>query len=255
MGWSKPLLLLIEAEPFWPEDQPLEDPEEVVAGQLEPLLERPGGLLRPDLPHKSCPIAVKVEVGLVLMPQESFGFSEDVGLLKLQVGEVNPKVFSTKVEFDELVKLLLVLLDIKSRAEGATDPGVKVGSSSGFFNPGPFQGLPGSNSGMPKASMPFKASLLVTLLEDPPPIPDDPELLFRPGAPGATETDGPPGAPLPGPPDFSGHPELVELEGSPQVSSPPKPRPGDEAFLPPTTDLLALPLLPPKRESPGVNFH
>lgn len=51
VGWSK--LLELEADPFWPEDQPLEDPEEVVVGQLEPLLERPGGLLRPDLPHKS----------------------------------------------------------------------------------------------------------------------------------------------------------------------------------------------------------
>ena len=185
-----------------------------------------------------------MEVGLVML-QESLGFSEDVGLLKLQVGEVRPKVFSTKV----LEELVLVLLDIKSMADGATDPGVKVGSSSGFFNPGPFQGLPGSNSGMPKASIPFKASLLVLL--DPPVL----LALLLPGAPGALDTDGPPwppGAPLPDPPpDFSGHPELVELEGKPQVSSPPKPNPGLDAFLPPALPLL----LPPKRESPGVNFH
>ena len=109
----------------------------------------PGGV-RPDLPHKSWPIGVSVEVApellpmllpILLPPQESFIlFSEvEVGLLKLHVGEVNPKVFSANAD-PEVEEVLLLWFLIKSIAVGATDPGVNVGSSSGFFKPGPFQG-------------------------------------------------------------------------------------------------------------------
>ena len=139
VGWSTGLLLALD--PFCPEDHPLEDPE-VVDGQPP----RPGGV-RPDFPHKSCPMGVRVDVALLLPPpvlQESFGLlSEDVGLLKLQVGEVRPNVFSARVVPMPVVLLLWLGLLIKSMAVGATEPGVKVGSSSGFFIPGPFQGFPG----------------------------------------------------------------------------------------------------------------
>ena len=77
----------------------------------------PGGV-RPDLPHKSWPIGVSVEVApellpmllpILLPPQESFIlFSEvEVGLLKLHVGEVNPKVFSANAD-PEVEEVLLL---------------------------------------------------------------------------------------------------------------------------------------------------
>lgn len=122
-------------------------------------------------------------------------------------------------------------------AVGATDPGVKVGSSSGFLRPGPFQGLPGSNSGMPKASMPLRASLLellapteVTETE----VLTTEELLVLLGPPGPTLGL------------LSGQPELVELEDKPQVSSPPK---GELVFL----ALPLAPFFPGKRLS--LSFH
>ena len=106
-------------------------------------------------------MGVRVLVVIPPLFQESFIlFSVEVGLLKLHVGEVRPKVFSTRPDPEVFVMLLLLLLLIKSMAVGATDPGVKLGSSSGFFIPGPFHGLPGSNSGMPKVSMPLRASEL-----------------------------------------------------------------------------------------------
>ena len=43
-----------------------------------------------------------------------------------------------------------------SRGAEAIEPGVRFGSSSGFFIPGPFHGLPGSNSGMPNESKPLE---------------------------------------------------------------------------------------------------
>ena len=96
-----------------------------------------------------------------VVAQESAALGLLFSVDKLQVGEVKPKVFSTKAE----LLLWLTVLLIKSMAVGATDPGVRVGSSSGFFNPGPFHGLPGSNSGMPKVSMPLRVSALFALEE------------------------------------------------------------------------------------------
>ena len=165
------------------------------------------------------PLVMPLVTPLLLPPvlQESFGLlSEDVGLLKLQVGEVKPNVFSARVVPIPEVLLLWLVLAIKSIAAGATEPGVKVGSSSGFFIPGPFQGLPGSNSGIPKASIPLRASLLalLTIGAGIPPVEiggGATLLALVPGAPGAL---------------LSGHPELVEFVDKPQVSSPPKPNPG-----------------------------
>lgn len=102
--------------PFCPEDHPLEAADTVVVGQPP----RPGGV-RPDLPQRSWPMGVRVEV-LVLIPplfpfppmvpgatpHESFILlSVEVGLLKLHVGEVKPNVFSAIAdpEVDELVLL------------------------------------------------------------------------------------------------------------------------------------------------------
>ena len=107
-------------------------------------------------------------------------------------------------------------------AVGATDPGVKVGSSSGFFKPGPFHALPGTNSGIPKVSIPFNGSVLVLIplseevvigkLTLTPPMAEPPTIELPPTLEVGLE---------------SGQPEteLEELEGKPQVSSPPNPRP------------------------------
>jgi hypothetical protein len=48
------------------------------------------------------------------------------------------------VLFDENTESLMTGTD---KADGMTEPGVSVGSSSMFFRLLPFQGLPGSNSG------------------------------------------------------------------------------------------------------------
>ena len=48
------------------------------------------------------------------------------------------------VLFDENTESLITGTDI---ADGITDPGVRVGSSSMLFRLLPFHGLPGSNSG------------------------------------------------------------------------------------------------------------
>lgn len=88
------------------------------------------------------PLVMPLVTPLLLPPvlQESFGLlSEDVGLLKLQVGEVKPNVFSARVVPIPEVLLLWLVLAIRSMAAGATEPGVKVGSSSGFFMPGPLK--------------------------------------------------------------------------------------------------------------------
>ena len=110
-------------------------------------------------------------------------------------------------------------------AVGATDPGVKVGSSSGFFKPGPFHALPGTNSGIPKVSIPFNVSVVeipptsveVVVGKLPTPPPTDPPTTELPPTPPPTLEVG----------LESGQPEteLEELEGKPQVSSPPNPRP------------------------------
>lgn len=65
-------------------------------------------------------------------------------LLKLQVEEARPRLFSI---LDEGLSPGSRMIGVE-----ATDPGVMLGSSDGSLSPGPFQGLPGSNSGMPKLS-------------------------------------------------------------------------------------------------------
>merc|ERR1712106_189292 len=50
-------------------------------------------------------------------------------------------------------------------AVGATEPGVKVGSSVGSFRAVPFHALPGTNSGMPKLSSSVELLVLIGLLE------------------------------------------------------------------------------------------
>lgn len=71
-----------------------------------------------------------------------------------------PSEFS---EVDDWSDTALVALDkaAMSIGAGAMDPGVKLGSSSGFFIPGPFHGLPGSNSGIPKVSRPLDSTLVM----------------------------------------------------------------------------------------------
>ena len=68
-----------------------------------------------------------------------------LAVLKLQVELVRPRLFSTVVT---------------AEAAGATEPGVRVGSSLGSFRAVPFQALPGTNSGMPKLS----SSLVLVLV-------------------------------------------------------------------------------------------
>merc|ERR1712123_60082 len=46
-------------------------------------------------------------------------------------------------------------------AVGATEPGVKVGSSVGSFRAVPFHALPGTNSGMPKLSSSVELLVLI----------------------------------------------------------------------------------------------
>lgn len=191
------------------------------------------------------PLVMPLVTPLLLPPvlQESFGLlSEDVGLLKLQVGEVKPNVFSARVVPIPEVLLLWLVLAIRSMAAGATEPGVKVGSSSGFFMPGPFQGLPGSNSGIPKASIPLRASLLalLTIGAGIPPVEIGGGTTLLALVPG-------PGALL------SGHPELVEFVDKPQVSSPPKPNPGVLLGAVLVEPLPPMPTLLVKRLS--LSFH
>ena len=74
---------------------------------------------------------------------------------KLQVGEVRLASVDVTVGARLLADPAFESGPIGSAtpaAAEAADPGVKLGSSSGFFSPGPFHGLPGSNSGMPKES-------------------------------------------------------------------------------------------------------
>ena len=154
-----------------------------------------------DWPHKSWPMAVRLValelVGSWEFPQGSFEAVElvsfVVAVLKLQVEEVRPRLFSTVVT-----------------AAGATEPGVSVGSSLGSFRAVPFHALPGTNSGMPKLS----SSLVLVLvgfspeLGQPASLPcafdqgplfsrsklgDDCELgaLLVPGAPGALGNSSP----------------------------------------------------------------
>ena len=89
-----------------------------------------------------------------------------------------------------------LLSGLRSTADIATDPGVRLGSSSGFFMPGPFHCLPGTNSGIPKLSMSVPLVLLPPAADLPPPLPS-----------------------LPWDFEESGHPEPVVVLGGPQVSS------------------------------------
>ena len=149
-------------------------------------------------------------------------------MLKLQVGEVRPRVLfspptSEVVEAALFTRLLLVM---RSMAVLATDPGVRLGSSSGFLRLLPFHGLPGSNSGMPKLSpMPFKACIAAA---------DVAALLLSLFL-------------------LSGHPEEVEEEGTPQVSSTPKPTLDVLDLVEKASPALSGSFHCERREPPGVS--
>ena len=148
---------------FPPLDHPLLEPEALLvmgqppeeAAALDP---SPGGALpAPDLPHKSCPICVRgeEEEEIPPLPQsllESFDDTSGLAIpMLLQVELVRPKEATSAT--DELLLLDTFLFDRgpMGRGVGATEPGVRLGSSSGFLIPVPFHGLPGSNSGIPKS--------------------------------------------------------------------------------------------------------
>ena len=166
---------LAEALPFWaallPDDHPLE-----LGHPLPP--PRPGGPPAPRLgicrlladlpPQRSCPMGVRFDeateedvrvAGPLLLQESGLGLTSEPIPPKLQVDEVRPKVFSAALLFPDAAWLPEVMVDLDntliSRPAVAAEPGVRVGSSSGFFIPGPFHGLPGSNSGMPKVSSPL----------------------------------------------------------------------------------------------------
>jgi len=161
----------------------------------------------PDLPQRSCPIGVRLleleveerEGPFQASALDEFPFISEPEPPKLQVDWVRPRELS---EFDEDCKLtLLVALERAFMSIGgwAIEPGVKFGSSSGFFMPGPFHGLPGSNSGIPNESRPLET-------ESPPDRPDEVlevsghPLLLPEGVQGLSSKGSPDGLPgLPGP--------------------------------------------------------
>ena len=141
------VVVVLDAPPFVPllHPLPLDNPLELGHPELAGVCCFEAASVR-DWPHKSWPMAVRLValelVGNCGLLHGSFDADELVSfvplaVLKLHVELVRPRLFSTVVT---------------AEAAGATEPGVRVGSSLGSFRAVPFHALPGTNSGMPKLS-------------------------------------------------------------------------------------------------------